>query len=193
MALIEGLTALEGPVAGTVTAHRFSLPAGFDSTRFASKWVEDGPEVMEAAQPQILAIANVKADGWAVYKVLDKKATDAQPDLVDDKSAKIPKPPVRVAYTRVVGKKIFVLLFRPKVLQKAVNAIHADTSRILVNQEVRGERATANENGDEGILTNADLQRHGKQFVEDEGASYLPPVSGGQPTRLAHAQELNVQ
>lgn len=172
--LIEGLTALDpkGSHQGRMAGSKFVLPPNFDANKFASKWEEKGPAVIEAAQEQILESANCKADGWQVYKDISNK---------------------NAPYERVIGKKTFVLLFRPRLLQKAVNAIYADESRRLVNLEVAGETNAVNVAGDPGILTNADLRRFGKHLEPDEGASYLPPNAGGQPTRLQEAATIELQ
>ncbi len=197
--MIEGLSALTGPQRGVLASHKFSLPPGFPADK-SGKWEEDGPSIIEAEQPEILYSANCKADGWRVYKVLDKVATEARNEKLVAEHAtsgskeklKFP-PPVMVTYKRVVGKKTFVLMMRPKALQLAVNKIYADTSRALVNQEVNGETARANEAGDPGVITNADLRRFDRGQAEDEGANYLPVGGGGQPTRVDEASTLQIQ
>lgn len=187
--MIEGLTALEGPARGNLSSHKFSLPANFPSDKYASKWVEDGPEVQEAQQKQVIAQANVAADGWQVYRMI------APVKIMDDESQeKEPKkgPPKLIACTRVAGKKVYVLMYRPKALQKAVNDIYANQSRILVNQEVNGEKSAVSE-GDPGILTNADLQKFNRHLGQDEGEQYLPPNAGSSPTQLQTAADIAIQ
>lgn len=204
--MIEGLTALTGPQMGTLAPHKFSLPAGFPAN-MSSKWVEDGPAVIEAQQKEILQGAGVAADGWTPYRFVNSEKTQEQNDKViakfaeeqealgadADKKAK-PKlpPPVRDTYVRTVGKKTFVLMMRPRALQQAINKIHADTSRMLVSQEVRGETARANEANDPGIITNVDLRQMNRIEASDEGEDYIRATSGGQPTRLEEAQTTHV-
>lgn len=173
----------------------------------SSKWVEDGPEIIEAGTPQVIESAGVQAEGWKVYQVIDREKTEAQNEKIvlefeaaqaelgdkADRKAK-PKmgPPVRNAYTRVVGKKKYVLMMRPKALQLAVNKIYADMSRVMVNQEVKGETASANEAHDPGVITNEDLRRMRRYEDPDPGEEYLAPSAGSQPTRLQEAQEIPV-
>lgn len=205
--MIEGLTKLEGPASANLAPHKFSLPPGFPAN-MSSNWVEDGQAVVEAQQHEYIPVANVKADGWAPYTVLDKKATDLrnekiveqfefeQAALGDKRDSKAkPKfpPPIMVPYTRTVGKKTFVLMKRPKALQQAVNKIHADNSRALVSQEVRGETATVNEGQDPGVITNADLRRLDRGMGEEEYTYPLPTSEGGQPTRVGEAANIPVQ
>lgn len=203
--MIEGLTALTGVERGVLGSHKFSLPAGFPA-KMSSKWVEDGPEVIEAAQPQILQQANVSAVGWTPYLVLDNEGTETRNeklavdhemiqstlDMKDRGKLKLP-PPIRRPYVRVVGKKKFILLMRPRALQEAVNRIHADTSRHLVNQEIKGETAVANEGNDPGIITNRDLRTIQRYEAIDEGEDYLKTNAGGQPSRLYESAEIPVQ
>lgn len=200
--LISGLTSLAAGTPGRLQGSRFALPPGFDSKAFASKWVEAGPGVVEAGQPQILAFANCQADGWAVYKVVDPKGKqiETEPELLVEGAAesakteeKAPKKarPVMVPFTRVVGKVQYVLMYRPKQLQTAVNQLFANQSRELVGKEVMGESAAANTSGDPGILTNEDLKRFGKNFSDEMPEGYLKPSNPSAP-RPADAVELKL-
>ena len=207
--MIEGLTAITGPLRGSLTPHKFSVPADFPVNKYASKWVEDGNDVIEASNPQIISQANVQAAGWQVWQVIDKSATDNQRKLIleqfqaeqlglpvekRDKKVKPEYPPaIRTPFIRVVGRRKYVLMFRPAALQAAITKIYADTSRALVSQEVRGESARANENNDPGIITSADLRQF-RNFEQepDEGETYLP-ANQGEPSQLSKAADLNVQ
>mgnify|MGYP007080184336 CR=1 FL=1 len=138
---------------------RFSLPATFDSKKFASKWVEDGPEIEEARQPQVIADARVQAAGWEVFKTLNLEA--AKNDSGEDAK----KSPKLIPVVRVVGKRKFVLMFRPLQLQRAVNQIYSNQSRDRVNREIVGESKVVGD--DPGVLTNQDLQRVSRSYGED--------------------------
>ena len=176
---IDGLTALTGSSNVRMSGSKFALPPSFDPTKFASKWVEQGPNVIEAQQPQVLDFANCAADGWQVFKVLkvapgevsEPVSADAKPG---DEKAEGKRTPQLVPCTRAVGKAIYVLLFRPKALQEAVNILYANQSREIVGREVMGESAAANQSGDHGILTNQDLARFGKNFSDEMPEGYLP-------------------
>lgn len=171
--LIEGLTALnESEQKSVFSGGQFALPASFDSSKFASKWVEEGPNVQESQQEQVLAFAGVKAQGWAIHKVATVGAK-----LEDGKTAM----PKLEPYKRAVGRKVFVLLQRPLELQKAVNRIYANQSRTMVNNEVDGETKTANPT-DPGVLTNADIRKFDRQFQDAENSGgYLKGVGDLHP------------
>lgn len=154
---IEGLTPLEvGSTPRNLAGHRFALPHNFPASKLASRWVEDGPEVAEARQDQVLAFANVRARGWQVWE---------NPDAEKGSKDKYVR--------RVVGKKTFILMFRPKELQNAVGRIYAAESRSFTNAELRGETNRVNDNNDPGILTNQDLRTFSR---EDHQTETLPPV-----------------
>lgn len=188
---VAGLTSLEGPANARMSGSKFALPPSFDATKWASKWVEQGPNVIEAQQPQVLDFANCQADGWAVFKSL-KVGDKSEADLADAKPGDKPKAgPNMVPYTRAVGKTVYVLLFRPKALQQAVNILYANQSRDMVGREVMGESSAANISGDHGILTNQDLKRFGKNFGDEAPQGYLPKTDPS-ARKPAEATELHL-
>lgn len=181
MEIIEGLTRIEGPSSGRdrMAGSKFALVPGFDSNRYASAWIEEGPQVQEAMQEVYLESEGVKAQGWQVHKIA--------------KLGKDPKDkPEMVPCTRAIGKAVYVLMFRPKQLQRALNILYANQSRKLVQQELKGETAAANESGDPGIITNADLSRFSKETTDEDGAPYLKttPLTGARNPQ--EATELNL-
>lgn len=185
--MIEGLTALvTGDHKGRLAGSKFALPPGFPSHQMSSKWVENGPEVIEAGQDQILEFAGCKAQGWTVYKTVDR-ASLPKP-LAKGEEA---KPARMIEVTRVIGKRNYILLCRPKALQVAVNKIYSDQSRNIVNQEVRGETNAANTNGDDGILSNADLGKF-RRDIDGEAEGYIPAIAGGKPTRVNEASTIDL-
>lgn len=197
---VEGLTALEGPRRSRLAGSKFALPPSFDAKKYASKWVEQGPGVLEAQQSTVLDFAGCEAQGWTVFKVLkvERGITNESEDSADAKtgdnegseieSVKKRKSPQMVPCTRAVGKAVFVLMFRPKNLQLAVNKLYAGQSRQIVNREILGETNAVNEGNDAGILTNADLRKHSRD-LGDEPEGYLPATSGQRPKE---AVELNI-
>ena len=190
---VAGLTSLTGPTNVRMSGSKFALPPSFDATKFASKWVEQGPNVIEAQQPQVLDFANCQADGWAVFKVL-KVATAEVPVVEGEDSEKTEKPkktPQLIPYTRAVGKAVYVLLFRPKALQQAVNVLYANQSRDIVGREVMGESNSLNAANDPGILTNQDLARFGKNFADEMPDGYLPKTNPS-AQKPAEATELQL-
>lgn len=186
--MIEGLTALDTHYApDRMVGSKFALPATFDTKKWASKWVENGPEIEDARQPQIIASANMQAQGWEVFKTLDLEAV--KKDQEDGGKSKIPK---MIPVLRVAGKKTYILMCRPKALQMAVNDLYAKESRDRLNGEIMGETATANETGDSGILTNQDLKRVSRSYGEDDTPTPIP-AGGGKTTQPNRASELVLQ
>jgi hypothetical protein len=180
VANVPGLVALSQDERSAVfSGGQFALPAGFDSTKYASRWVLDGPSVEEAKQDEVLSFAGVKAAGWQVYKVL-KAPTEEEVEKAKKESKNLT--PRTVPCLRAVGRNTYVLMFRPKELQKAVNQIYANQSRAMVNAEVDGETSAANVSDDPGILTNADMRRFDGRFQDAENVGgYLKNV-GNQKT-----------
>lgn len=196
---IPGLTALEaGHTQNTLAGSKFALPPGFDSKKWASKWVEQGPNVIEAQQSTVLQSAGVVAEGWQIYKELKTPKVVETPIVEGEElpladAKKTPRPAL-VPVTRAVGKAIFVLMCRPKQLQQVVNIIHANESREMVQREVGGHTNASNPANDEGILTAADMKRFKRQFPDEqaspEEAEYLrrTPLA----TSPQQATELNL-
>lgn len=193
---IEGLTAIESGSKNTgMQGSKFALPPSFDASKYASKWVEQGPNVIEAQQPTVFVSAGVQAEGWQVFKQLKAGQTIPEPPKEGElplADAKKPARPVMEPVTRVVGKMVFVLLFRPKRLQEVVNIIHANESREIVQREVGGQTNAANTTGDHGILTAADMAQFRRQFPDEvePGNDYLKTTPLA--TRPAEAVELNL-
>jgi hypothetical protein len=184
--MIEGLTAIDfGQTNARMAGSKFALPATFDSVKYASKWAEEGPEVEEARQEQVISSAGMKAQGWEVFRTIDLEATKKLGEKGD-------KAPVLVPVKRVVGKKVFILMFRPKALQQAVNKLYANESRERLNREIVGESATVNEAGDPGILTNQDLKRVSRSYDGSDEPRPIPK-GGGKLQDPNRASELVLQ
>lgn len=186
---VEGLTMLTGPRRSRMAGSKFALPPGFDSKKFASKWVERGPGVQEAEQPVVLDFANCQAQGWSVFKVtapapeVDSEEIEGETEAPKAKR----KLPPRVPFTRAVGKNVYVLMFRPKNLQRAVNTLYANQSRQIVDRELLGHTNSANESQDPGMLTNADLKKHSRD-LGDEPEGYIPARQGPKPDEATELQ-----
>lgn len=198
--LVEGLTALDASEhRNPLSNSKFALPPGFPAHQCASKWELEGNSVIEAQQPTVLEGAGVKAAGWAVYMQI----VPGQRIVTDEEKPKEGEPkkpafvPKREVVKRVVGKNTYVLMFRPKKLQAAVNAIHGNTSRRIVVSELRGETNAANTSGDRGILTNEQLVRAMKKAGGDPDGDTLPPEymlpTNPVPDHPDRASELNLR
>lgn len=116
---------------------QLQLPPTFDKKKYAAKWVEEGVHVEQATQPQILTPSRV-ADGWQVWKHAGKTCR------------------------RALGKARYVLMFRPKALQVAINAIFGNLSREKIVQEHSGQTRQKPEDenfSDAGMLSSAILDK----------------------------------
>lgn len=199
---IEGLTALVTPASGNgQIGDKFVTPHDFDKNRLASRWVIDGPEVQEAQQDEVLAYANARAKGWTVWtrfealEIEDQVEFDRLKEIKnrsqDEEKAynKLNGKRKKVPYTRVVGKHKFVLMYRPIELQKAINQCYAAESRARVNLELKGETNAANDSGDPGVLSNADLKRFRKLDGEEDQTLPITHM-GASPSTAAN---VNIQ
>ena len=189
---IDGLTFLSvGEKVNRLSGSKFALPPQFPAHTHASRWVEDGPGVLEAKQFEYIPGANVKAKGWDVW-LHDPEAgkvaeTSTEEDALPPKRAKL-KP-----YVRTIGKRNYVLMCRPKRLQQAVNKLYADESRRRTGQVISGEvNPVAGSDDPHGLVTDHQLNRYAGR-ERDEGENYMRPTAGSQPTRLHEADELQLQ
>lgn len=116
----------------TADAGIFNLPPEFDTTQFASEWVEKG-QVNFKQQRQVLAGTKYTADGWSVWK----KESKDRPTVVTGSNS-----------------KEYVLMCRPTVIQKQVNAIFGNVSKQKINQEIQGAVTARSEGAanDPGII-----------------------------------------
>lgn len=145
--MIEGLQALEGPIS-VINEGQLQLPPEFDKTKLAGKWEKDGPHVLKAQQNEIIASARVQAKGWTVW--LD--------------SAKKP-------CKRTLGSGTFILMYRPRQLQDAVNALHGNTSRMRLSDEVLGSTIQGQDpQAAEGLLNHTQLSERGLREDLSDGA-----------------------
>jgi hypothetical protein len=207
--MIEGLSILEaGTVANPLTGSKFALPPGFPAN-MTSRWEEEGAGVIEAQQKEILVDANVAADGWQVYKVVNREKTEAIIEqkyleiltglTEEEKKKKLPDrpklPPVMEPFTRVIGKRKFVLMMRPRALQGACNKIYAQTSRERIRREQAEAASAENPEDVGGMLSHSVLKKYSKLFEEEEeGSVYMAGQStGAKPTRLHEASEVELQ
>lgn len=185
---IEGLTVIEGPIRrdrmeGTV----FALPPGFPTDKYSARWEIKGHAVNEAMQPTAIESIGAMADGWQIYKILKnpkKKLTPEQFKALskkdqEDYSENVPE---FETFERTLGNKVLVLMFRPKALQQALNIAYANQSRILVGEEVDGNKNSVSDDH-QGILTNRDLKRFGINEGDEQG--YLKTTPIARPTEAA--------
>ena len=180
---IEGLTLLSQPGlpnSARMLGNKFSLPANFPREQFSTLWAEEGNHAIEMQQDEYIESTGHKAVGWQIY--LEPKITFEEEEVTDEKTGKttkkkVPQKAEKAPVIRVVGKKKFVLMIRPRNLQRAVNDLYARASRQMVNQELKGETNRSNVGNDPAILTNEDLRRANKLTGDDEVT--LLPMAGG--------------
>lgn len=115
-----GLELLSSPE-GQVDAGIFNLPPDFDQNKYAAEWVEEGQVGMKQ-QRQTLAQTGLSADGWQIWR----KETKDKPTT-----------------THGSGNKKFILMCRPKEIQRQVNAAFGNVSKRLLNSEVAGKTNAA--------------------------------------------------
>lgn len=169
---LKGFSLIEGNTPINLASGPFAIPAGFPVETMSAKWVEDGMGVQEARQPETLAFVGLRAEGWELYKVVDTEAMnlekirlaeEAEKETSGDKKLAPTKPksvqPMFKNFTRVVGKRLFVLMMRSKQLQQSINIIYANQSRELVTRELQGDTSQVMGEDRGGILTNRDLTK----------------------------------
>jgi len=125
---------------GAEAAGQFTLPSNFDATRFAAKWVKVGNAVAAAQQREHLVGTRLTADGWTVWKDGDSP-TSGKPHKVH------------------VASGEHVLLFRPRPIQEAVNAIYGNVGKERMLSEKKGETTGGVPINDPGMLSEATLNR----------------------------------
>lgn len=113
---IEGLTEWDGK-AGETNKGKFPLPPEFDRNKHVGKWVKNDHSIHTAKEAEIIRSEGVQAAGWAVWK-----------------HPKTNKPCIRT-----VTSGGYCLMFRPKVLQQAINAAYGNASKRRMIQEAEGE------------------------------------------------------
>lgn len=135
--LVEGIR--ENTEVGKAVSGLLELPRQFDRSQNAAKWVEQGLQTEQAMQDQPLGSRHM-APGWQVWKNAGKPCI------------------------RVLSNKRYILMFRPKALQKVINATFGNLSREKIQGEYKGEERTNPETGqvlppEPGILTSSILDQ----------------------------------
>ncbi len=138
-----GIQMLSTPTSD-VDAGIFNLPPSLDTKKFAVQWKLKGLEVDKAMQRQSLLGTRLSADGWEVYKVEGK--------------------PVMRAAT----KGEYVLMFRPREVQDAVNAVYGNVGLERMTDHLRGA-TTGGVPLESGILTAAEVAKVTGERAEQDG------------------------
>ncbi len=151
---------LNGPLNSTDprAAGPFSLPAKFDIRNHSAKWVKKGNDVEAAGQREHLAGTRASADGWQVWRDGDTPAKGSP-------------------FTTKISSGEYVLLFRPKAIQDAVNAIYGNVGKERMITEKRGETSGGIPINKPGQLGDEQLARViGRDDLTEEGEIVLNKV-----------------
>lgn len=130
--MVEGIREIDQHA--IVNQSQLLLPDEFDQKTHSAKWAFVGASADKARLPQHLAPGYI-VDGWEIWK--DGKG---QPCI------------------RPLGKQQAILMFRPKTLQKAVNAVYGNISRERTIAEQEG-RTVQGQFVQQGMLTDEVLRR----------------------------------
>lgn len=153
--MVEGIAQVDMRTVAMHNSHELGIPEGkdYDLRNWAFKWCEEGERAKEAQQSQTL-IPGYVIQGWTVVKYTDG----------EDKGEVVKK--------ILKSGKVLVLMRRPRVLQKAVDAIYGNISKHRTQDEQEGKTVTG-ANGERidrrGMLTNEQLERD---------AAYQTPIYG---------------
>ena len=140
---------------GETHAGIFTLPANFDRQEHAAKWVKVGHSVAAAANREHLVGTSLTADGWEVWK--------------DGKT-----PATGVPHKIPAASGEYILLFRSRKVQDAVNAIYGNVGKERMQQEKRGQTTGGVPITDNGMLGEERLSRATGESNEDEPVAFNP-------------------
>lgn len=162
-AAIVGIVDYSGPAGSN--AGFFQLPLGFDQLKHSANWVPKGPQVEKAQTLQPILGTNKAASGWEVWKHPKGHKEAGKP------------------CTANTSKGEYILMFRPKHVSEAVNAIYGNVSkRHLVRHQGEVTPVAPGADGDRSVLSNAALNQHG---VRDFGDDYQMNVPQNPETTAA--------
>lgn len=119
----------------------FELPPDFPRRELSGQWVlQEAVRSMEQRQP--MPQVGAMAPGLTVWMGEDGKGKIKI--VVDGK-----------------GRK-HVLMYRPRKVQEAINALYGNVTKMLHNRNVKGETISANEQQDPGMLSESRLREEGQ-------------------------------
>lgn len=130
----------------------FNLPPSFDRKENAAKWVAVGHAVGQAQQREnLVGAGGVTADGWAVFKVEGKP------------------------HKAATSKGEFVLMFRPRAVQDAVNAVYGNVGKKRMMAEKQLAATSTTEQRATGMLSDEQLAQAGYRdpSTADDGSIQL--------------------
>lgn len=170
---IEGLSSFTNPE-GYVNKGRLPLPENFDTRRFVGKWTKKGPSVQIAKQPERIPSEKMEATGWQIWS--------------DPKTKQI--------CSRTLSTGVFILMFRPRVLQTAINKLYGNASRRRMVQEAEGKTVAGQIKTDSGIFTQdvlskiPGLSREGDPFETAVPFNDLTPTAVEEPVQAVATTQI---
>lgn len=148
-----GIQILQQPES-EVDAGIFNLPNEFDREAYASRWVAMGNAVEKAKERQPLIGTRLTADGWQVFTEKGKPVKRST-----DKGGE------------------FVLMFRPREVQDAVNAIYGNVGKERMIMHKKGESTSGGVPLTPGLLTEEQVARQtGERVSEEDGGVKFNPI-----------------
>lgn len=154
---------------------KFALPAEFDASRFASSYVQKGPQVVAAMQDESILGTQYTAPGWQVWRfpgIPEKKISSSKKEKKNKTSGDaVISGREKAGLTHEVTSSTkdgitYVLMFRPIEVQNQVNRAYADLSLSQMVTEIRGDSLALPVEQSQGILTNRDLRQAGDRDIE---------------------------
>lgn len=121
---------IEGPKTST-GAGVFTLPPEFDTKKYVSQWTKKGTATEAACQRQPIVGTRMSADAWAIWK----------------------NPETKKPHSVTISTGEHILLFRPREIQQAVNAIYGNIGKERQLAEKRGETMGGVAINDPGLLS----------------------------------------
>ena len=160
-----GIQILQQPTS-EVDAGIFNLPPEFDRKKNAAQWKQMGAEVLKAQERQSILGTHLTADGWEPFK---------------DKAGG----PVKRISTN--GKE-YMLMFRPREIQDAVNALYGNVGKERMSMSKRGE-SSAGVPLAKGVLTEEQLLKVTNERTAEEGGVVMNEiVLDGKKVEIANLQ-----
>jgi hypothetical protein len=127
---------------GVANQSSLLVPAEFDKEKYVGRWTFVGASAERARQVQRIQGTRHAVDGWEVFKYPPDHKEAGKPCI------------------RPLGDKQAILLFRPKELQHAVNAIHGNISRERMIAEHEGRTISGQPVRDGSMLNEKALRRY---------------------------------
>lgn len=143
-----------------------ALPAGFDTTRFAAKWVKEGNAVAAAQEREfLLGTKNLTADGWQPWHDGDSPSRGK-------------------LYKVALQSGTYVLMYRDRGVQDDVNAIYGNVGKERQIAEQSGQTSAGVPLTDPGVLSDEKLAPIMGPMENEPGEVKMNPVRNVEYVRV---------